>query len=103
MKFDDGEFEEFTNDEMRAFQTVKHFTPRQPTIAANQIIVNGCHPKASTGNGNGMQVCPMKNTLGSSQAQTVRHADDMIQLGMHDQPQLRCGLNAGSVFNQELN
>ena len=98
VKFDDGEFEEFTNDEMRVFWIVKPFTPRQPSSAANQMTINGFHPKgrqefASTTN------C----FVGADDTKTACHADDVAQLEADSQNSICHGLDAGLIFDRKLN
>ena len=46
--FEDGEYEEFDDDEMKHFKIVKLHAPPQPSSAANQIIIPGFYPKATT-------------------------------------------------------
>ena len=100
VKFDDREFEEFTNEEVRVFRVVKPFTPRQPTSAASQITINGFHPKAV---GKRAFTNSATRFLGDNDTKTARYANDIVRFGSDTQHSIRYGLNAGSIFDEELN
>ena len=76
VEFDDGEYEEFDDDEMRYFQLIKPHKPRQPYTSANQITVTGFFPKA--------KASPLR----------------LLDLG--DGRGVYNGLNAGSIWDDEL-
>ena len=46
VRFEDGEYDDFDDDEMECFQLIKPYKPRGPSTAANQITVRGFFPKA---------------------------------------------------------
>ena len=78
VEFEDGEFEEFNDEEMTHFQLVKSYKPRQPSTAANQVVVRGYYPKAST--------------------KTSSNVADVLASGITP----AYGLTAGSIWDEEL-